>query len=834
MQIFQELRYGIRQLRKAPVFTLVAVITLALGIGANTAVFTLLDQALLRALPVSHPEQLVRLQFTGSTRGHFNSFGGDDHDYFSYPMYRDLRDQNQVFEALIASDLQNVSVQWNNKPDLVGCELASGNYFQALGLRPAIGRLFVPADDVPDSSPVVVLSFNYWKRQFGSDPRVINQTLLINAHPFTIIGVAPPGFHSIVGGSTPETFVPLTTKNIITPRWQDLEDFNSHWMMIVGRLKPGVSRRQAEASLQPLWHALRASELARIPNASERLRRTYLDESRMQVLDSARGFSPLRDQIGTPMLIVMGMVVLLVLMACVNVSSLLLVRAAGRVREMSVRYAMGAGRWQILRQLLAEGLLLGLLGGTLGLLLAPAVSSVLIRRVAGGTATDLPFSSGVDSRILLFNFALALVVSLLFSLAPALRFLHPDLAGSLKQQSTTPAGGPLRFRRVLVGAQISLSLLLLIGAGLFVRTLHNLRALNVGFATDHLVSFAIDPRLTGYQTEQVFPLYRRVTQTLSSLPGTRSVAGTDDPDLANTDDDGNIVIAGYNEREDEDMQVEEPAVTPGYFATMQVPLLAGRDFTEDDVMGKPNVGIVNLAFARHFFGTPQNAIGHFIGFGGSQGKRDTEIVGVVGDTRHARVRDDIKRTVYRPRFQLDNPSVLTFLVRTWQPPEAALANIRGAMQQLDAKLALSSLQTMDVQIADNLSVERLVALLAVSFGVLAMLLAAIGLYGVLAYATAQRTREIGIRMALGAQQRAVIGLVLRDVLWLAGISIAVTLPVAVVLGRLLRSALYGVTAADPVTLLGGTLLVAAVVLLAAWLPARRAASVEPVKALRTE
>jgi putative ABC transport system permease protein len=777
---------------------------------------------------------LVRLQFTGSTRGHFNSFGGDDHDYFSYPMYRDLRDQNSAFESLIASDLQNVSVQWNNKPDMVGCELASGNYFQSLGLQPALGRLFLPADDVPNSSPVVVLSFNYWKRQFGSDPGVLNQTLLINAHPFTIVGVAPPGFHSIVGGSTPETFVPLTTKNIITPRWQDLEDFNSHWMMVVGRLKPGVSRAQAEASLQPLWHALRAAELAKIPNASDRLRRTYLDESHLKVLDSARGFSPLRDQIGTPVLIVMGMVVLLLLMACVNVSSLLLVRAAGRVREMSVRYAMGAGRWQIIRQLIAEGLLLGLMGGMLGLLLAPGVSSLLIRQIAGSTATDLPFSSSLDIRMLLFTFALALVVSLLFSLAPALRFLHPDLADSLKQQSTTYAGSQLRFRRALVAGQIGLSLLLLVGAGLFVRSLHNLRSVDVGFATDHLVSFGIDPRLSGYQTEQVFPLYRRVLQMLSSLPGTRAVAGTDDPDLANTDDNGNIVIAGYNEREDENMDVEMPAITPNYFATMQTPLLAGRDFTDADDMNDLKVAIVNLAFARHFFGTPQNAIGHSLGFDGSRGKRDTEIVGVVGDTRHARVRDDIKRTVYRPRFQLDNPSVLVFLVRTWQPPDAALSNIRGAMQQLDSKLALSGLQTMDAQIADNLSVERLIALLAISFGGLAILLAAIGLYGVLAYATAQRTREIGIRMALGAQRNSVMRLVLMDVLWIAGISIAVSLPVSLLLARLLRSQLYGVSPGDPLTLMMGTLLVCVVASLAALIPARRAALVDPMQALRSE
>ncbi|MGB8771021.1 MAG: ABC transporter permease [Candidatus Korobacteraceae bacterium] len=834
MQTFQDLRFALRQLRKSPVFTLVAIVTLALGIGANTAIFTLLDQALLRSLPVSHPEQLVRLQFTGSDRGHFNSFGGDDHDYFSYPMYRDLRDQNRVFESLIASDLQNVSVQWNNKPDLVGCELASGNYFQALGLQPAMGRLFVPADDVPNSSPVVVLSFNYWKRQFGADPGVINQTLLINAHPFTIVGVAPPGFHSIVAGATEEVFVPLTTKNVITPRWQDLEDFNSHWMMVVGRLKPGVSRAQAEAGLQPLWHALRAAELAKIPNASERLRRTYLDESHLLVLDSARGFSPLRDQIGTPVLIVMGMVVLLLMMACVNVSSLLLVRAAGRVREMSVRYAMGAGRWQIIRQLLAEGLLLGLIGGALGLLLAPAVSSVLIRQIAGSTATDLPFSSSLDTRILLFTFALALVVSVLFSLAPALRFLHPDLADSLKQQSTTSAGGHLRFRRALVAVQIGLSLLLLVGAGLFVRTLHNLRTVDVGFTTDHLVSFGINPRLAGYQTEQVFPLYRHVQQTLSSLPGTRSVAGTDDPDLADTDDTGNIVIAGYNEREDEDMQVEQPAVTRGYFATMQTPLLAGRDFSDDDVTGKPNVAIVNLAFARHFFGTPQNAVGRVLGFDGSQGKKDTEIVGVVGDTRHTRVRDNVKRTVYRPRFQLDDPSMLTFLVRTWQPPDAALSNVRDAMQQLDSKLALSGLRTMQAQIADNLSVERLIALLAISFGGLAMLLSAIGLYGVLAYATAQRTREIGIRMALGAQRGSVMRLVLMDVLWLAGISIAVSLPVCLLLARLLRSQLYGISPSDPLTLLMGTLLVCAVASMAALIPARRAALVDPMQALRSE
>ena len=514
--MLQELKFALRQLRKAPVFTLVAVITLALGIGANTAVFTLLDQALLRSLPVSHPEQLVRLHYTGDAPGHFNSYGGDDNDYFSYPMYRDLRDQNRVLQGLVANDKQNVSVQWNNRPDMADCELVSGNYFEVLGILPALGRLILPSDEALNANPVVVLSFNYWKRQFGSDPRILNQTFDINAQPFTIVGVAPPGFHSIVAGSMTEVFVPITAKNLITPRWQDLEDRRSQWLTVAGRLKPGISRQQAEAGLAPLWHALRAEEFKDFQHKA-RWQKPFLDDSKLQVFDSARGFSPLRDQIGVPLMVLMGMVGLLVLMACVNVSSLLLVRAAGRVREMSVRYAMGAGRWQVVRQLLVEGMLLGLFGGGLGLLLAPVISRVLIRRIAGDSATEMPFTASPDLRVMLFAFGLVFLVSVAFSMAPALRFLHPDLVSSLKQQSTTGSGGQLRFRRLSVALQIGLSLLLLIGSGLFVRTLENLRSEDVGFTTSHLVGFGINPRLAGYQPEQTFELYRRVERTLARV-----------------------------------------------------------------------------------------------------------------------------------------------------------------------------------------------------------------------------------------------------------------------------------------------------------------------------
>ena len=831
--LFHEIRIGLRQMRKAPVFTVVAVLTLALGIGANTAVFTLVDQALLRTLPVSHPEQLVRLHWTGDAPGHFNSYGGEDNDYFSYPMYRDLRDTNQVLQAMIANDQQNVAIRWNNKPDMAACELVSGNYFEALGLRPALGRLFVPSDEALNANLVVVLSFNYWKTHFGSDPAVINQPLLINTQPFTIVGVAPPGFHSIVTGSVEDLFVPITAKAVITPRWQDLEDRRSQWLTLSGRLKPGVSRQQAEAALAPLWHALRAEEFKTFQH-KDRWRKSFLDESRLQLFDGARGFSPLRDQISVPLMVLMGMVVLLVLMACVNVSSLLLVRAAGRVREISVRYAMGASRWQIIRQLLIEGILLGLFGGILGMVLAPAVSQLLIRRLLGGADTELPFNPTPDLRILFFAFALAFLVALLFSLAPALHFLNPDLVGSLKQQTQTASGTRLRFRRILVGVQIGLSLLLLVGAGLFVRTLRNLQSVDLGFTADHMLGFNVNPRLAGYEPAQGSALNKRILETLTGLPGVRSAAATDDPDLSGQDDTGNVKIMGYNAREDEDMQAEQPWVSPQYFATMQVPLLAGRLFTDDDVVGKESVGIVNASFAQHYFGNPQSALGRVVNFGSVQEPINATIVGVVGDTKHQGVRAPVRRTAYRPLFQSTEPNFITYMVRTWQPPSTAETTIHAAMQQLDSKLALGQMQTMDELIANNLSSERLIALLSVSFGVLAMMLAAIGLYGVLAYSTAQRTREIGIRMAMGAQRISVVRMVLADVLWLAGLSIAFTIPLAMLFARMVRSQLYGVSSFDPITLVSGTVLVALVALLAALLPARRAASVDPMKALRTD
>lgn len=831
--LLQDVRYAWRQLLKSPGFTAIAVVTLALGIGANTAIFGLLDQALLRSLPVKEPERLVLLKYQGSNRGHTRA-RDEDAFYFSYPLYRDLRDRNAVFGGLIATTWAQAGVQWQNQPELVTAELVSGNYFDVLGVQPALGRLLVDSDDkVPNANPVAVLGFDYWQRRFGADRSLLNQTISVNGHPFTVIGVAARGFHSAVAGDTPDFFAPLMMKAEVLPGRDGLEDRRSSWLNIIGRLKPGVNRDQAEAGLSPLWYAIRADELKQMTHSTESFRETFLTKSHLSVLDGAKGFSPLRKDAQTPLLIVMAMVGLVALMACANVGSLLLVRAAGRLREMSVRYALGAKRVRVMRQLLVEGLLLGLTGGVIGIIFAPRFSAVLIKMIWGAGGGVLPFSAQVDRRILLFNFSLAVVVSLLFSLAPALQFWRPNLAPALKQQVIT-AGGPLRFRRIAVGVQLGLSLLLLVGAGLFMRTLRNLKSLDVGFSTDHLVTFRIDPSLAGYPRSGDLDIDSRVLRELSTVPGTRSVAGTTDPELAGDDVRNNITIAGYKDKEDEDMDVEHPDISPGYFSAMGMPLLVGRELNESDRAGTQKVAVVNESFARHFFGAPERALGHYFANGGGNVKPDIEIVGVVKDAKHSTVRGEVKRTVFTPYLQLADPGAMTYYVRTIQAPEAAESTIRQAMQTLDSRLVLDNFRTMTEQIDDNLTAERVIAFLAESFGALAALMAAIGLYGVLAYSTAQRTSEIGIRMALGATRASVVRVVLVEVLWLAGVAVAIALPASLLLGMAVRSQLFGISSSDPVSLAVATGLIVLVAIAAASLPARRAAKVDPMVALRYE
>jgi putative ABC transport system permease protein len=832
-----DLRYGTRQLRKSPGFTAVAIITLALGIGANTAIFSLLDQALLRHLPVKEPDRLVLLKSSGRYFGSSRS-RGDDALSFSYPMYRDVRDRNSVFSGLIAITSAQVGVQWHNQPELADTELVSGNYFDVLGVQSALGRLFVPSDDVAqNANPVVVLSFNYWQRRFGLDPRILNQSISINGHPFTVIGVTQPSFRSVVVGDTPAIFTPMMMKPEVTPGWNDLDERRSQWLNIIGRLRPGITREQAEAGIDPLWHSIRADELKQMGHNSPDFRDAFLNKSHLFLLDGSKGLF-VHGSLSTPLLIVTAMAGLVLLMACANVGSLLLVRMAGRMREMSVRYALGAKRRRVIRQLLVEGMLLGLAGGIAGLALAPQISAVLMRLMWRQTTGDLPFSSHPDLRIFVFNFVVALLVGLLFSLAPALQFWRPDVTPALKQQAAMVAGGPLQFRRIAVVVQIGMSLLLLFGAGLFVRTLRNLKTLDLGFTTDHLVTFTVDPRLAGYAPEQAVKLYQRILESVKGLPGVRSTAATNDAELANNNWGQNLTVAGYVPKEHEDMNVERARVSSRYCSTLGIPLLAGRELAEEDGAATERVAVVNESFAKHYFGQPELAVGRSFGWGAGNIKIDTEIVGVVKDAKHTTLRDEPRRTVFTPYLQETEPEAMsygmTFYVRTWQSPETAEATIRSAMQQFDSKLVLDDFRTMHEQVDDSLSAERSVALLASSFGLLAALMAAVGVYGVLAYTTAQRTREIGIRIALGATRTTVLRMVLTEVLWLAGIGIAVGLPTSLLLTRTIRSQLFGISNNDPLTLCAVIFLVSALALASAALPARRAARVDPMVALRYE
>jgi putative ABC transport system permease protein len=830
--LMQDLRFSLRQIRRSPGFMVTAVLTLALGVGANTAIFSLLDQALLRSLPVRAPEQLVILSAPGKAwEGSSGNNGAGVEKSFSYPMYRDLRDRGTAFDGLIATAPAEVGIGRNGASNLAHAEIVSGNYFSVLGVSAAKGRLLTAADDTtPGSNPVAVLSFNYWKTRLAADAGVVGQTLSINGQPFQIIGISAPAFQSAVWGQVPDVFLPMSMLEQVVPgEGSRLQNHKNRWMNIVGRLKPEETPERAQVAIAPLWHALRAEELKALGTKSPRFVDVFLRRSELQILPGSKGLSYDRDTLQKPLLAVMAMAFLVLLIAAVNVASLLLVRSASRVREFSLRYALGANAPRVVQQLLLEGVLIGIAGGTAGLLIAPVCIRMLVHRLDSDASTA--FSTTLDARLLAFNFAIALAVSVVFSLAPAVQLIRPDIVNALKQQTSTAAGGALSFRRLIVSLQVGLSVLLLVGSGLFVRTMQNLRRVDTGFNASHLITFHIDPLLSGCAKEKIPVLQQRVLDAMATLPGVQAVAATDDQELAGNYHGGNVTVEGYNAPPDEDYDVEVPAINAGFFHAMQVPLLAGRSFTEEDNWTHPLVGIVNESFVKHYFSSAAAAIGRRVAQGAGNHLQYMTIVGVSRDAKHGNLREAAPPTLFTPLRQKTLDQLYLYL-RTTTPPEQTFAIVRQAMKQIDPGLAVDALRTMDEQIETTLSNERMIELLAISFGLLATLLAGVGLYGVLA--SAQRTREIGIRIALGSSRLGVSRLVLADVLRLAGIGIVVAIPCSVLLGRLLRSQLFGVSAADPFKLGGVILLIAVVALVAAILPAHRASTVDPTTALRSE
>jgi predicted permease len=829
MHLIQDCHFAIRSFRKSPVFSAVAIASLALGIGANTAIFTLVDQLILRLLPIQDPQSLALLQAVGKHYG-----GNNGRNALSYPMYQDIRERNAVFSATMCRYSLSFTLGTSSQTEVVSGELVSGNYFPLLGVRPATGRLFTDDDDVHvGSHPVAVLSYAYWKSRFAGDPGVIGQTFRINNYPFTIVGVSQSGFDGVEPGLPAEVFVPMAMTPNVRPGFTQMLDRRQRWVNVYGRLKPGVSREQAAAGLQPLFHQILNTEVVMpaFRNATPYDKEQFLRMS-LNVLPGSQGNTSLRRQYERPLLVLMGVVGLVLLIACANLASLLTARAASRQKEIAIRLAIGSSRGRVIAQLLTESVLLSLAGGVAGIALAIAMVKGLLAFLPSATS-GYTISSSPDYRMLAFTFGLSLLTGVAFGLVPALQSTKPDIAPTLKDQAGSVIGGSqVNFRKVLVAAQVTLSLLLLIGAGLFIRSLGNLRSLDSGFRVGNLVQFRLSPRSSGYDSSHTAGFYKRMEERLRGLPGVRSMGLAQMAMLSNNDWENGLTVQGHQAKPGEDMTTWYNGVTPGYFETMGMHLLAGRTFTVKDEVGAPLVAVVNASFAKHYFGDSP-AVGHRIGQGTDPGTpTDIEIVGVVNDTRYESLRTEIHREYFLCALQRDLYGMVVY-VRTDREPESAFRSIRATVRELDPNLPIIDMKTFEHQIDESLVTERMIATLSAVFGILATVLAVIGLYGVMAYMVARRAREIGIRMALGAQTGNVVWLVMREVMVLVFAGVAVGLPAAYGLTRLIQAQLYGVEPNDPASMAAATLLLTVVALMAGYIPARRAAGFDPAGVLRS-
>ncbi len=828
----QDLHYALRGFRKAPVFTAVAVLSLALGIGANTAIFTLVDQLILRLLPIRDAERLVILAGRGRHYG-----GNNGMNALSYPMYQDLRDRNQVFDGMMCRYRFTATVGFGGETEAVVAELASGNYFPLLGIGATAGRVFTASDDLhAGQHPYAVLSYAYWKTRFAGATNIIGQTVRVNNYPVTIVGVSGPGFDGMEPSLPAQMFVPLAMAAEVRPGFQNMWDRRQRWVNVYGRLKPGTTVAQAQAGLQPLFHQIIDGEVVQPPfrNATDFDRQQFL-KMWLNVMPGSQGNTNLRRQYEKPLLVLMAVVGLVLLIACANLAGLLTARAAGRQREIAIRLAMGSSRGRMVRQLLTESLLLSAAGGAAGVALAVAMVQGLVAflpsRISGYAIAATP-----DGRMLAFSFLLALLTGIGFGLVPALQSTRPDIAPTLKDQAGNVMGGAAQvtFRKVLVAAQVGLSLLLLIGAGIFIRSLGNLKSLNPGFQTGNLIQFSVAPGFVGYDAVRSRAFYRNLEQRLSGLPGVHFAGLGSMPVLGGNEWDNSVTIDSYQKKSGEDIDPHFNAVSPGYFGTLGVHVLAGRDFSTRDEFNAPRVAIVNASFARRYFGDGV-AVGHRIGMGSDPGTpTNIEIVGVVNDTRYESLRDEIPLEVYLCTEQQSGNNSLIAYVRTERDPDNAFRSVRGVMREIDPKMPVVGMKTLERQLDESLITERMIATLSSIFGVLATVLSIIGLYGVMAYMVERRSREIGIRMALGAQAGSVVWLVMREVVLLTVAGIVVGLPAAYGLTQLVRTQLYGVQPDDPASMAISTALLAAVALLAGYIPARRAASYDPVHVLRYE
>jgi putative ABC transport system permease protein len=827
------LRLTFRGLARQPAYALTAVLSLALGIGANTAIFSLLDQALLRPLPLKHPEELVLLYHPGPLQG---SSSSDEQDgpSFSYPVFRALLQQQTPFTGLAGGRRLEASLAYGGDASPGMAHRVSGNYFGVLGVRAALGRLLGEEDDrTPGAHPVAVLSHRYWTSRWGADPSMLNETMIVNGHPMTIVGIAEQGFEGERRGDTVDIFVPISMNRELTPDWNGFSDRQDHWVTLFGRLKPGLTPEAASAAINVAYRAQLEEDIAGLGRRNEEFLQRYRAK-RVVLRPGQWGRGGLRERSRPPLLVLMGMTLLVLFMACANVTSLQLARGATRAREVAVRLALGASRLRLVRHLLAESLVLAGVAALLGLLAAHWFLRVLLAILP--TDASAAFTAGVDGRVLSFCLVLSAVTTFVFGLYPSVQASRPDLVAALKAQSGegSPASAGGFFRRSLVTVQVAVSVLLLVCAGLFARTFVNLMRIDLGIQPERLLAFSIDPKLSRYTDARAAALYDELTARLTALPGVTLVSAARVPAIAGSASSGNITVEGFTPPNEDASDSSFNMVGPDYFRTMGIPLVAGREFTRSDDAAAPKVAIVNETFVRHFL-AGREPLGQRFGWGVGRGvKLDMEIVGVVRDSKYSSMRDAPPPVYYVPYRQGAHQTGVTFYVRTAVDPVAVAPVVRSTAAAVDPNLPVRDLKTMQRHVEENVGAERLLSILTGSFAGLASLLAAIGLYGVLAYDVARRTREIGIRLALGARAAQVRGLVVRQVALLLAIGASAGLAAAAAAERLLQAVLFGTAPWDLLVYGSALTLVVVMALVAAYVPARRASSVDPMVALRDE
>jgi putative ABC transport system permease protein len=825
--IMQDLKYGIRQLRLNPGFTLAAMLSLALGIGANTAIFTLFDQIVLRLLPVRNPRELVQLRVEG---GRFGSNSGDGVHTFSHPIYLALRDRNTVFSGLTGQRVETASLVGEDRSEMIRVGLVAGNFFNVFGVQPHLGRLLTPEDDKARlGHPVAVLQYDFWRKRFDGAREIVGSTIRLNGSPFTVIGVSAPGFEGTDVGLQTQVWTPVMMKPVITPTWDALDDERNAWFYLFARLKPGVSAEEAQASMRLLYRQRQEEELQgqffqKFPEERER----FLRQS-FSLVPASRGQSNIRSSFERPLIVLQWLVGFVLLIACTNVANLLLARGAARGREIAIRGALGAGRGRLIRQLFVESFILALAGGAAGLLLSSWMTRGLVRILPFDPA-NISLSTSPDLRILLFTTAITLATALFFGLVPALQGSRVSPGAVLKEEAGSIAGGHVRLRKFFVALQVGLSCLLLIGAGLFARTFQNLRNVDLGFNTENVITFGVRPA-TVYDDARKIQTYRSLIEGLASVPGVKAVGANRQMLLTGGRWDSSVTIPGVEAREGNQPWSFFNAVTPGYFDALGIPVKAGRDLRWSDWGGSKKLCLVNEGLVNEYLGGA-NAVGRLMAQG-TKNTPDTEIIGVFGDARYHDVRGAIPRQTFVAMDSvIRNIGGVNVFARVQGDPRAVMGRLRDQARLTDSNLIVSDMRTLDDQLNRRLSNERLLSFLSVGFALLASLLAVIGLHGVLSFVVARRTREIGVRIALGADKGKVIRLIMMGMAPVIFLGITAGALAGLLCGRFVQSQLFGVEAADPLVFAISVAILSAASLLAAFIPAWRASCIDPMISLR--